>query len=196
MSEQAIVRYATKDGYTPTAFHHACPDLISLDVPAILGMIHALAEYEKAAHEVQATEQTLLSTLSFPPFPSPGFAKTLLIFPAASPASPAGMAMFFHNYSTWRAAPGTYLEDLFVWPKHRGKGYGSRLLQELARETKKVGGARLEWSVLKWNEPSIKFYVGGSVNATRMEDWVGMRVDGDALEKLAEGKVEEATGKQ
>lgn len=69
----------------------------------------------------------------------------------------------------------------------RGKGYGSKLLQELAKVVKEVSGARLEWSVLKWNEPSIKFYIGDSVRATRMEDWVGMRVDGEALEKLAGG---------
>lgn len=88
------------------------------------------------------------------------------------------MALFFNNYSTWRAAPGIYLEDLFVRPEFRGQGYGKRLLGELALEVKKIGGKRLEWSVLKWNEPSIKFYK--SVGAQQMEEWVGMRVDTEA----------------
>ena len=98
------------------------------------------------------------------------------------------MALYFHNYSTWRAAPGVYLEDLFVRPKYRGRGYGKRLLGELAKETEKVGGKRLEWSVLKWNEPSLRFYEG--LGAKRMEEWVGMRVDGETLQevgKMAEG---------
>lgn len=160
-------------------------------------MIHELAIYEKEPAAVHATEAKLRSTLSFPPFGADsgsggGYAKTLLVFPptfsaSTDPEKPAGMALFFHNYSTWRAAPGVYLEDLFVREQFRGKGYGRRLLQELAGVVREVGGERLEWSVLKWNEPSIKFYVGDSVRATRMEEWVGMRVDGGALTRLAEG---------
>lgn len=96
------------------------------------------------------------------------------------------MALFFHNYSTWRAAPGIYLEDLFVRPEYRGRGYGTMLLRELARETERVGGQRLEWSVLKWNEPSLKFYEG--LGAIRMEEWVGMRVDGENLGRMARGE--------
>lgn len=95
------------------------------------------------------------------------------------------MALYFNNYSTWRAAPGIYLEDLFVRPEYRGRGYGKRLLQELAREVKRIEGERLEWSVLKWNEPSIEFYEG--IGAKRMEEWVGMRIEDDGLEKMAEG---------
>ncbi|KAL8985261.1 MAG: hypothetical protein Q9205_000997 [Flavoplaca limonia] len=157
------------------------------DVPTILALIHELAAYEKASSSVLATESSLLNTLSFPPSPTsslapkPGFARTLLIFPATSANASenenecAGLALYFHNYSTWRASPGIYLEDLFVRPKFRGRGYGKRLLGELALETKRVGGERLEWSVLKWNEPSLKFYE--SLGARRMEGWVGMRVD-------------------
>jgi len=78
-----------------------------------------------------------------------------------------------------------YLEDLYVRESERGKGYGQRLLAELAKEVVGMGGGRLEWSVLKWNEPSIRFYEGSSVGATRMEGWVGMRVDGEALGRLA-----------
>lgn len=137
-----------------------------------------------------ATESSLLTTLSFPSSSGtkPGYARTLLIYPPPPPPSHsplrdndepledcAGLALYFHNYSTWRAAPGVYLEDLFIRPKYRGRGYGKRLLGELALETKRVGGQRLEWSVLKWNEPSLKFY--GGLGARRMEGWVAMRVD-------------------
>jgi GNAT superfamily N-acetyltransferase len=93
------------------------------------------------------------------------------------------MALYFYNYSTWRSKPGIYLEDLFVKPSERGKGYGKRLLVALAQEVVAMGGARLEWSVLKWNEPSIKFYE--SIGAVAMNEWVGMRVDRKGLDKLA-----------
>lgn len=93
------------------------------------------------------------------------------------------MALYFYNYSTWRAKPGIYLEDLFVQPSERGKGYGKRLLVELAKEVVAMDGGRLEWAVLKWNEPSIKFYE--SIGASAMNEWVGMRVTGDGLTKLA-----------
>ena len=96
------------------------------------------------------------------------------------------MALYFNNYSTWRAAPGIYLEDLFVRPEYRGRGYGKRLLQELAKETKRIGGKRFEWSVLKWNEPSIKFYK--AIGAQQMDEWVTMRVDDEALDKMAESE--------
>ncbi|KAI9839099.1 MAG: hypothetical protein M1837_002238 [Sclerophora amabilis] len=129
----------------------------AVDVPTILELIRALALYEHAPDSVLATEATLSSTLSFPPFPSPGYARTLLIFTPAPEAKPAGMALYFPNYSTWRAKPGIYLEDLFVKPEFRGRGYGGRLLAELAREVVDMDGGRLDWSVLTWNEPSIKF---------------------------------------
>ncbi|MCJ1443512.1 MAG: hypothetical protein MMC23_004010 [Stictis urceolatum] len=181
-------------------------------------MIRELAEYEKELSSVQATEQTLLSTLSFPSDPSKGYAKTLLLFAPSPPSSsstsaikgkalplapplddpsssssptpshsakPAGMALYFPNYSTWRSAPGTYLEDLFVRPEFRKRGYGKQLLRALARETLAIGGGRLDWSVLKWNAPSIEFYMSEAVGAQRMEEWVGMRVEGEALGKLA-----------
>ena len=93
------------------------------------------------------------------------------------------MALYFNNYSTWRAAPGIYLEDLFVKPAYRGKGYGTLLIKALAEETLRIGGKRLEWSCLKWNEPSLKFY--RSIGAKEMKDWIGLRVDGDALQKLS-----------
>jgi len=156
-------------------------------VPTILALIKELAEYERASSSVLATENSLRSTLSFPSKPSSGYAKTLLIFPPASstPNHCAGMALYFNNYSTWRAGPGIYLEDLFIRPEFRGKGYGKRLFGELALEVKRIGGYRLEWSVLKWNEPSIKFYE--ALGASKMEEWMQMRVDTDAgLSRIGE----------
>lgn len=94
------------------------------------------------------------------------------------------MALYFYNYSTWRAKAGVYLEDLYVRQSERKKGYGSLLLKALAREVVAMEGGRLDWVVLKWNEPSIRFYE--SIGAKRMDDWVGMRVDREALVKLAE----------
>jgi len=170
------------------------------DVPTILQLINELASYEKALHEVLATEQTLKDSLSFPNDPSnldkgftEGYAKTLLISPASTTSSEegekeqiAGMALYFHNYSTWQSRPGIYLEDLFIRSSHRGKGYGTALIQALARECQRLNCKRLEWSVLKWNTPSIEFYEGSSIGATRMEEWVGMRVEGEGLGRLAE----------
>lgn len=170
------------------------------DVPTILALIRELATYEKALDEVHATEESLSTSLSFPIDPTnldkgftPGYAKTLLICSAPSSAQEeereekvAGMALYFHNYSTWTSRPGIYLEDLFVRPTFRGTGYGTALIQALARECQRLDCRRLEWSVLKWNRPSIDFYQGPSIGATRMEDWVGMRVEGPGLAKLAE----------
>ena len=160
-------------------------------MPLILSLIHELAAYEKATSSVRATEVSLLETLSFPSNSSSGYAKTLLIFAPDPPPTGshvpfpqcAGMALYFTSYSTWRAAPGIHLEDLFVKPEYRGRGYGKKLLQQLAKETKKIGGERLEWSVLKWNEPSIRFYK--AIGAQQMDEWVGMRVDNDVLDKMA-----------
>lgn len=107
--------------------------------------------------------------------------RCLLVFNEEGKAS--GMAVYFYNYSTWRSKAGIYLEDLYVDASARGKGYGKLLLSSLAKEVVAMGGARLDWSVLKWNEPSIKVYE--KIGATAMNEWVGMRVDGEALEKLA-----------
>ncbi|EON69791.1 hypothetical protein W97_09054 [Coniosporium apollinis CBS 100218] len=131
----------------------------------------------------------LSSSSHSPPTQSSGYAKTILI--TAKPEDEvAGMALYFHNYSTWRAKPGIYLEDLFVKPKYRKRGYGTLLLKELAKEVVRIDGGRLEWSCLKWNEPSLKFYE--SLGAKQMDGWVGLRVDGEELDKLAKGEVEPA----
>jgi GNAT superfamily N-acetyltransferase len=154
-------------------------------VPIILQLIRELAEYEHASAAVQATPESLLGSLAFGTEATSAArpARALLLFDAAG--APAGLALYFYNYSTWRAAPGIYLEDLFVRVPQRRKGYGARLLRELAAEVRAMRGGRLEWSVLKWNEPSIRFYK--RIGARMMDEWVTMRVDGEALVELAGG---------
>jgi GNAT superfamily N-acetyltransferase len=121
-------------------------------------LIKELATYERAPEKVEATEESLLSTLTFSPpsasSPERGYARTLLIL---QDGEPAGMALYFYSFSTWTGRPGIFLEDLFVRPQYRRLGCGLRLLGELARELVEMGGKRLEWNVLRWNEPSIKF---------------------------------------
>ncbi|KAI9891404.1 MAG: hypothetical protein M1814_002723 [Vezdaea aestivalis] len=175
------------------------------DVPTILSLINDLARYEKALDEVKATEQSLRSSLSFliptsasssqlssattlkatatQKFTS-GHARTLLI--SAPDGAVAGMALYFFNYSTWRSTAGVYLEDLFVRPEYRRRGYGKLLFGALARVVRDVSptGGRLDWSVLKWNEPSIAFYNG--LGAVMMNEWATMRVEGHKLDALAE----------
>jgi len=146
------------------------------DVPLILQLIRELAEYERLAHEVRATEARLHATL-FVPHPA---AEVVI---AELDSTPVGFAVFFASYSTWEATPGLYLEDLFVRPEARGRGVGRELLEHVARLTVARGWARLEWRVLDWNEPSIAFYrrLGGEP----LDDWTVFRVTGDSLKKLA-----------
>lgn len=158
------------------------------DVPTILHLVQELADYENASSSVEATEESLLKTLSHADSSDPskfsqGFAKTLLLTDADGTV--AGMALYFYNYSTWTGGPGIYLEDLFVKPAYRNKGYGKLLLKELAKEVLKVNGKRLEWSCLDWNEPSLQFYQSEAIGAKKKSEWVGLRVEGDALGKLA-----------
>lgn len=146
------------------------------DTPQILSFIQGLAEYEKLSHACFATEETLRRTL-FGPRP---FAEVIM---ADYEDQPAGFALFFHNYSTFRARPGIYLEDLYVLPALRGKGIGKALLRALARLAVERGCARLEWSVLDWNSPAIEFYK--SLGAVAQEEWTIFRVADDALTRLA-----------
>jgi GNAT superfamily N-acetyltransferase len=146
------------------------------DVPHILAFIKALAEYERLADSVVATEEGLRATL-FGPRP---YAECVI---ARWNGEPAGFALFFHNYSTFLARPGVYLEDLFVNPEFRGKGIGRSLLQYLAKVAVERNCGRLEWSVLDWNEPAIGFYK--SLGAEPLEEWTIFRVKGDALARLA-----------
>jgi GNAT superfamily N-acetyltransferase len=147
------------------------------DVPVILDFIKALAEYEKLSHEVVATEESLRTTL----FGTKAVAEVVIGY--AENDVPAGFALFFHNYSTFLAKPGIYLEDLFVKPEFRGKGYGKSLLIYLARLAEERNCGRLEWSVLDWNTPAIDFYK--SLGAKPMDEWTMFRVTGEALKQLA-----------
>ena len=153
------------------------------DVPVILGFIRALAEYERLSHEVSATEDLLRETL----FGCRPAAEVIL---GEHQGRPVAFALFFQNYSTFLARPGLHLEDLFVLPGFRGRGFGRALLSRLAGIARDRGCGRLEWQVLDWNEPSIGFY--RSLGAVSMADWTTMRVVGDALVRLADGVPEKS----
>ena len=146
------------------------------DVPIILSLIRELAEYERLSHEVVATEGLLRESL----FGERRGAEVLI---ACYKGAPAGLALFFHSFSTFLGRPGIYLEDLYVKPEFRGRGIGRALLTQLARLAKERGCGRLEWSVLDWNEPAIKLYK--SIEAVPMAEWPVYRVTGEALETLA-----------
>lgn len=148
------------------------------DVPLILSFIRKLAEYEKLSHLVVATEENIREHV-FGPNP---VAEVLLAYWASEPV---GLALYFRNFSTFLGQAGIYLEDLFVEPAHRGKGIGKALLQRLAEITVERGYGRLEWSVLDWNTPSIEFY--RSLGAVPMDEWIGYRLSGAPLTRLALG---------
>lgn len=145
------------------------------DVPTIVGLIRELAEYEKLLHEVVATEE-LVSRALFAPKP---VAECVL---ARHAGAMAGFALFFHNYSTFLARPGLYLEDLFVRPEHRGNGIGEALLRHLAHLAVERGCGRMEWAVLDWNKRAIEFYE--RMGAQGVKEWTIYRVSGDALARL------------
>lgn len=146
------------------------------DVSLILEFIRGLAAYEKMADEVVATEDLLRENL----FGDKAYAEVVLAYYRERPA---GFALFFHSFSTFEGKPGIYLEDLFVEPDCRGKGIGTALLRYLARLTLDRNGARLEWSVLNWNQPAIEFY--HSLQAQPLQDWTTYRLTGDSLAKAA-----------
>lgn len=147
------------------------------DEALILALIKGIAEYEKLSHEVVATEELLQKNL-FGPSPA---AECLLGYEGETPV---GFALFFHNFSTFTGKPGLYLEDLFVYPEYRGKGYGKALLTRLASIAVDRDCGRMEWAVLDWNTPAIDFYK--SLGAKLMEGWTINRVAGEALVRLGE----------
>jgi GNAT superfamily N-acetyltransferase len=146
------------------------------DVPQILQLIRGLAAYEKLSHQVVATEERLRQTL----FCERPAAEAALVW---SEGRAVGLAVYFHNYSTFRACPGIYLEDLFVEPAHRGKGCGKALLLHLAKLAVERGCDRLDWAVLDWNVSAIEFYEG--LGARMHDDWRLFRAEGAALRKMA-----------
>jgi GNAT superfamily N-acetyltransferase len=145
------------------------------DVPAVVGLVHELAEYEREAASCLLTADQLTAAL-FGPSPA------LFGHVADLDGEIAGCALWFLNFSTWRGVHGVYLEDLYVRPARRGAGLGRALLAALAAECTEHGYARLEWSVLDWNAPSIAFY--RSLGAVPMDGWTTFRLDGDALGAL------------
>ncbi|UVO55564.1 GNAT family N-acetyltransferase [Sphingomonas sp. SUN039] len=146
------------------------------DLDLVIGFIRALAEYERLADEVRL-DRTLIGCHLFGDKP---MAEVLI---GEIDGQPRGFALFFHNFSTFEGRPGIYLEDLFVDPEARGSGLGKALLARLAQLALERGCARLEWSVLDWNEPAIAFYK--SLDAKAMDEWTVNRVEGDALMALA-----------
>jgi GNAT superfamily N-acetyltransferase len=149
------------------------------DVPVVLQMIRALAEYEKLEHEVVATESAVREAL----FGDRPYAEAAI---GRLDGEAVGFALFFHTFSTFRGAPGLYLEDLFVYPQWRGRGVGQRLLAHVARVAVERGCHRLEWAVLDWNDPAIAFY--RRAGARPMDDWTVFRLTGDALRRLSDGR--------
>lgn len=145
----------------------------------ILSFIKELAEYERLSHEVVATEELLRDEL-FGPRPA---AEVILAYDDAD--APAGFALFFHSFSTFLGRRGLYLEDLYVKPELRGHGIGRALLAHLAQLALARNCGRLEWAVLNWNEPAIKFY--RRIGAAPMDDWTTFRLTGEALNRLADG---------
>jgi GNAT superfamily N-acetyltransferase len=149
------------------------------DVPLILELIRDLATYERAPKEVTATEKQLVGSL----FGEKPVAEVLLAFEGKSPV---GFAVFFYNFSTWLGRPGLYLEDLFVKPEKRGKGYGRALLVDLAKVARDRGCGRMEWAVLNWNEPAIKFY--RALGAKPLDQWTVFRLTRDGIAELAQAE--------
>jgi len=146
------------------------------DAPVILRLIHGLAEYEKAPHEVLATEADIVRD---------GFgAKPMFhVVLAEWAGAPVGFAFYFFNYSTWHGRPGLYLEDLFVEPPYRGYGIGKALLVHLAQIAVAEGCRRYQWQVLDWNQPAIDFYE--AMGASVLKEWLTVRIDGENLARLA-----------
>ena len=146
------------------------------DVPAVVGLVRELAEYEKARHEARMTEDQLSAALF-------GDSRALFGHVAVADGQVVGMALWFLNFSTWRGTHGVYLEDLYVQPQHRGSGLGRELLRTLADVCVQRGYDRLEWSVLDWNEPAIGFY--RAQGAVPMDDWTVFRLTDEALAAFA-----------
>ena len=144
------------------------------DVPLILEFIKGIARYEKMENEVVATTELLEEQLF-----DKGRAEVIFVM---EEGVEVGFALFFHNFSTFLGRSGLYLEDLFVYPEHRGKGYGKALFLELVRIANERGCGRMEWVCLNWNKPSIDFY--RSMGAVPLDEWTTYRLTSDAMKKL------------
>lgn len=147
------------------------------DIPSLLKLIRELAEYEKLTHILVATEELYKEAL----FGERPVAEALMAF---YEGEPVGYAVFFHDFSTFLGRAGLYLEDIYVRPETRGKGVGKKLFATVARIARDRNCGRYEWCVLKWNTPSIEFY--DALGAESLDGWLMMRLDGDALAKVAD----------
>lgn len=165
-------------GAHPVVIRRARPD----DVDEIHAMVCDLAEYERALHDVQSTPEQFHQALFGP---DPAVFAHVVEHTDGDGRHLGGFAMWFLNYSTWLGRHGLYLEDLYVRPHLRGRGYGEALLRALAQECVDRGFGRFEWSVLDWNEPALRFY--RSLGAVPMDEWTVQRVTGEALGRLASG---------
>lgn len=157
----------------PFSIRPATPE----DAGTILGFITELAVFEKAGHEVEATEATIRASI----FGDGSVTEAVIL---EADGKPAGFAVWFYNYSTWQAKNGLYLEDLYVSPDHRGAGAGKLLLKHLARVAVEKGCGRFEWSVLDWNEPAIRVY--DAIGAEPQTEWIRYRMSGETLKAFAE----------
>ena len=153
------------------------------DVPAVVGLVRELADYEKALHEARLTEEQLTTAL-FGDSPAVFGHVAVADEDGVSPGAVVGIALWFLNFSTWRGTHGIYLEDLYVQPQHRGAGLGKELLRTLAAVCVERGYSRLEWSVLDWNTPSIEFYK--AAGAVPLDEWTVFRLTDDALTDFAD----------
>jgi GNAT superfamily N-acetyltransferase len=153
------------------------------DVPAVVGLVRELADYEKALHEARLTEEQLTTAL-FGDSPAVFGHVAVADEDGVNPGAVVGIALWFLNFSTWRGTHGIYLEDLYVQPQHRGAGLGKELLRTLAAVCVERGYSRLEWSVLDWNTPSIEFYK--AAGAVPLDEWTVFRLTDDALTDFAE----------
>ena len=150
------------------------------DVPALFALIKGLAEYERLLEQLSATEESLRCHL----FGERQAAEAAL---AEEDGLAVGFAVYFHNFSTFLGKPGLYLEDLFVRPEYRGRGYGKALMVFVARLAQARGCGRLEWSVLDWNRPAREFY--RTLGAHPLDEWIGQRMTGEAIARLAEHRL-------
>ena len=146
------------------------------DIPAIVRLVRQLAEYEKLEHAMVSREEDFRKALFGPQ-------RNVDALMAFADDTAVGLALYFYNFSTFQGRRGIYLEDIFVEPKYRGRGIGSALLKRLARVAKEENCARMEWSVLTWNQPSIDFY--HRLGAVTLDDWRIFRLSGEALERLS-----------
>jgi len=150
-------------------------DATPADAPLVAEFVRKLAEYEQLLHEAVATDADFATALAN---------GSIFVIIAERDAVPVGFALWFKTFSTFTGRPGVYLEDLFVLPEHRQHGIGRMMLRELARRTLAIGGTRMEWSVLNWNQPAIEFY--RSIGAKAQSEWTKKRLDSAALANLAE----------